>query len=86
MLTKMILVYVQHRVGGVLSFFSRRQKLGPRTLGTPPTPHPQASVTPPPPPVLGGGAHSLAREGLGSPNAEEGTYNVVLFIHTYCTL
>jgi hypothetical protein len=27
--------------------------------------------------VPGGGAHSLAREGVGSPNSDEGTYNVV---------
>ncbi len=33
-------------------------------IGTPPTPHPQASV-PPPPLVPGGGAHSLARDGVG---------------------
>ncbi len=37
----------------------------------------------PPPPVLGGGAHTLAREGLGSPNSNEGTYTLVLFIYTY---
>jgi hypothetical protein len=64
-----------HRVGRVLSFFP---VVG---IGTPQTPHPQASV--PPPPVLGGGAHSLAREGLGeSRNSDEGTYTVVLFICT----
>jgi hypothetical protein len=45
-----------HRVGRVLSF---SQVVG---IGAPPTPHPQASV--PLPPVLGGGARSLAREGL----------------------
>jgi hypothetical protein len=33
----------------------------------------------PPPPVLGGGAHSLTREGLG----DEGTYIVVFFVYTY---
>jgi hypothetical protein len=37
---------------------------------------------PPPPAVLGGGAHSLER-GVGSPNSDEGTYTVVLFIYTY---
>ncbi len=36
-----------------------------------------------PPPGSGGGAHSLAREGLGSPSSDEGTYTVVLFIYTY---
>jgi hypothetical protein len=32
-----------------------------------------------------GGAHSLAREGVGweSPNSDEGTYTVVLFIYIY---
>jgi hypothetical protein len=37
----------------------------------------------PTPPVLGGGAHSLAREGLGESQSDEGTYTVVLFIYTY---
>jgi hypothetical protein len=41
----------------VLSFFSSRRNW------THSTPHPQASV--PPPTVMGRGAHSLAREGLG---------------------
>ncbi len=36
-----------------------------------------------PPPVMGGGAHSLAREGWESPNSDEGTYTVVLFIYKY---
>jgi hypothetical protein len=68
-----------HRVGRVLSFFP---VVG---IGTPPTPHPQASL--PPSPGSGGGAHSLAREGLGeSPNSDEGTYTVVLFIYTYFVL
>jgi hypothetical protein len=40
-------------------------------IGPPPTPRPQASV-PPLPPVLGGGAHSLAREGLGEPQFRRG--------------
>jgi hypothetical protein len=65
-----------HRVGRVLSFLtSRRNKDYPtRRRVCPP---------PPPPPVLGGGAHSLAREGLGeSPNHDEGTFTVVLFIYT----
>ncbi len=35
------------------------------------------------PPVLWGGAHSLAREGLGESQFREGTYIVVLFIYTY---
>jgi hypothetical protein len=33
--------------------------------------------------VLGGGASSLAREGLGESQFDEGTYTVVLFIYTY---
>ncbi len=49
--------YGTHRVRRMLSF---SPVVG---IGTPPTPHPQASV--PPHPVLGGGAHSLWREGLG---------------------
>jgi hypothetical protein len=44
-----------HGVGRVLSF---SPVVG---IGTPPTPHPLA----PPPLVSGGGAHSLAREGVG---------------------
>jgi hypothetical protein len=35
------------------------------------------------PPVLGGGVHSLAREGWESPSSKEGTCTVVLFIFTY---
>ncbi len=48
-----------HRVGGVLSFFSIRRNW------TPPTPHPLASVPPPPFGSGGRGAHSLEREGMG---------------------
>jgi hypothetical protein len=49
-------------------------------LGLPPhLPHPQASAPPPPlVPGRGGGAHSLAGEGVGGPNADAGTYTVVL--------
>ncbi len=62
-----------YKVGRVLSF---SPVVG---IGAPPTPHPQASV-PPPPPVLGGGAHSLAREGgWESPISGEGTYTVALW-------
>jgi hypothetical protein len=53
-----------HRVGRVLSFFST--VVG---IGTPPTPHPQASVPPPP--------GSGERDTL-----DEGTYTVVL--NVYC--
>jgi hypothetical protein len=65
-----------HRVGRVLSF---SPVVG---IGTPPTPHPQASV---PPPVLGGGAHSLAREGLGvSQFRRWGIHCGTLYIYVLC--
>jgi hypothetical protein len=51
--------HISHRVGRVLSFFSSRRN------GDYPNPSPAAECTPPPFPVLGRGAHSLAREGLG---------------------
>jgi hypothetical protein len=54
-----------HRVGRVLSF---SLVVG---IGTPPTPHPQASV----PPTFGSGgigAHSLAREGVGESQFRRG--------------
>ncbi len=41
-------------------------------IGIPPTPHPQASVTPPP--VLGGVAHSLVREGVGESQFQRGDF------------
>ncbi len=51
---------------------------------TPPTPHLQASV-PPPPPVLGGGAHSLAREGLGKSQFRGGDIHCgTLYIYLLC--
>ncbi len=54
-------------------------------IGTPPPTQPQASV--PPPPSFGGGRRalgtSLAGEGLGSPNSDEGTYTVELCIYQY---
>ncbi len=46
-----------------------------------PNPHPQASVSPTF--GSGGGTHSLAGEGLGSPNSDEGTDTVVLKVHMY---
>jgi hypothetical protein len=53
-----------HRVGRVLS-------LSPVVgVGTPPTPHPQASASPPL--VPGRGAHSLAREGVGESQFRRG--------------
>ncbi len=66
-----------HIVGRMLSFFSSRRNCDS------PTPHPQASVPPPPPRFMGGGAHSLAREGLGESNSDEGTYTVELCVCIY---
>ncbi len=66
----------EHRVGRVLSFFCSRRNWDS------PNPYPQASVLPPP---VSGGRGSLAvreRE-WESPNSDEGTYTVVLFIYTY---
>ncbi len=56
---------VIHRVGRVLSFFSQSSELGL------PHPHLQASGLPRPL-VHGGGAHSLAGEGLGEPQFRRG--------------
>ncbi len=48
-------------------------------IGTLPTPYPQASV--PPPPWFRGEGHTRWRErGWESPNSDEGTYTVVLYI------
>jgi hypothetical protein len=68
-------MYCNHKVGRVLSF---SQVVG---TGTPPTPHPQPSMPPPP---LGseGGAHSLAREGLGESQFRRRDI-VVFFIYRY---
>ncbi len=65
-----------HRVGRVLSF---SPVVG---IGTPPTPHPQASV--PPPLLVPGEGYTRWRErGRESPSSDEGTHTVVLFIYTY---
>jgi hypothetical protein len=49
-----------------------------------PQPLTSRRVSPPPPPVLGGGTHTRWRKrGRESPNSDEGTYTVVLFIYTY---
>jgi hypothetical protein len=51
-------------------------------IGTPPTPHSQASM--PHPSRFWGEGHNRWRErGWESPNSDEGTYTVVLFIYTY---
>ncbi len=65
-----------HREGRVLSF---SPVVG---IGTPPTPHPPASV--PPPLWFRGERHIRRRErGWKSPNSNEGTYTVVLSIYMY---
>ncbi len=56
----------------MLSFFSSRRNWD--------SPNPSPAGDCAPPPVLGGGAHSLGWE---SPNSDEGTYTVVLFIYSY---
>ncbi len=50
-----------------------------------PTPHPQASVPPPPQFWGGGGAHSLAREGLGESQFRRGDIHCgTLYIYVFC--
>jgi len=71
-----VLYNVPHRVGRVLSF---SQVVG---IGTPPTPHPQRSISPRPQ-VLGEGHTRWRERGWESPNSDEGTYTVVLFIYAY---
>jgi hypothetical protein len=61
-----------HRAGRVLSFFSSRRNWDS------PNPSP-AGERAPPYLVRGGGAHSLTRE-WESPNSDEGTYTVVLYV------
>jgi hypothetical protein len=65
-----------HRVGRVLSFFSSRRNWDS------PTPLSRQASVPPHPMVRGGGGHTRER-GWGSPNSDEGTYTVVLFIYEY---
>ncbi len=65
-----------HRVGRVLSV---SPVIG---IGTPPPLQPQASV-PPHPQVRGGGHTRLRLKWWGSPNSNEGTYTVVLYIYKY---
>jgi hypothetical protein len=55
-------------------------------FGTPPT-LTRRRECPPPPLVPGEGAHSLAREGVQSPNSDEGTYYVyILYEYVLCAL
>ncbi len=66
----------EHRVGRVLSI---SPVVG---IGTPPPLLPQASL--PPHPLFRGGGHTRLRlKGWGSPNSNEGTYTVVLYIYKY---
>jgi hypothetical protein len=53
-----------------------------RNLGLP-QPLTRRRVCPPPTLVPGGGAHSLAREGVGNSQFRRGTYTVVLCIYVY---
>jgi hypothetical protein len=69
---------VSHRVGRVLGFFSSRRNWDSST------PNLQARVSPPPPRFRGRGTLAcVERGGWGSPNSNEGTYTVVLFIYAY---
>jgi len=70
---RVIIIDARHRVGRVLSFFSGR----PNWDST-------APLAPPPTLWSGGRGHTCLRErGWGSPNSDEGTYTVVLFIYKY---
>jgi hypothetical protein len=60
----------------VLKFFSSRRNWDS------PNPSPAGECAQPPL-VLGGGAHSRRERGWESPNSDEGTYTVVLFIYMY---
>ncbi len=64
-----------HRVGRMLSFFSSRRNWPPTPLA--------AGECAPQPFGPGGGAHCLRERGWGSPNSDEGTYTVVLYIYKY---
>jgi hypothetical protein len=66
-------VWVVHRVGRVLSFFSSRRNW------YSPNPSPAGESAP----VLGGGHTRWRVRGWENPNSDEGTYTVVLFIYTY---
>ncbi len=64
---------VSHRVDRLLSFFSSRRNWDSPTL--------LAAGEYAPHPLVRGGGHTRLRErGLGSPNSDEGTYTVVLYI------
>ncbi len=73
-------VRLNHRVGRVLSFFSSRRDWD--------SPNPSsAGECAPPPPVPGGGAHSLAREGMGESQFRLGDIHCgTLYISVLCGL
>jgi hypothetical protein len=50
-----------------------------------PNPLPRKRVCLPPIWVLGG-PHSLAKEGVGGPNSDEGTDTLVLYMYVYCII
>ncbi len=65
-------------VGRVLSFFSNRRNWDS------PNPSPAGECAPPPPLVPGGGAHSLAREGVGESQFRRGDIHYgTLYIHVH---
>ncbi len=65
-----------HRVGRVLRFFTSRRNWD--------FPHPSPAGECAPPPRFWGEGHTRWRErGWESPNSDEGTYTVVLFIYIY---
>jgi hypothetical protein len=64
------MLHIDHRVGRVLSFFSSRRNWDSPKLSP-------AGECAPLPPFLGGGAHSLAREGLGESQCRPGTMSLV---------
>ncbi len=71
-----IRIGLYHREGRVLIFFSSRRNRDS------PNPSPAGECAPPPP-VLWEGLTRLRERGWGSPNSDEGTYTVVLFIYTH---
>ncbi len=84
----LLVLRVHHRVDRVQSLFSSRRNWDS------PTPHPQASVPPPPRFRSRGGAHSLAREGLGESQFRRGKGDIhtpwypysIYSIHGLCVL
>jgi hypothetical protein len=66
-----------HSLGRVPSFFSSRRNWN----------SPECASVPPPPPVLGGGAHSLAREGLRESQFRRGDIHCgTLYIFVLCVV